>query len=59
MEQVKIFYGIPRECEEKINKWLIEILHKAVIIRVLQSSASSGSSGGMSAILHVTIFYKS
>lgn len=59
MERVKIFEGVTGSGEfgKKVNQWLAENEDKVDVVRVLQSSATSGASGGMSAILHLTIFY--
>jgi hypothetical protein len=58
MEQVKVFDGLPGCCEEEINEWLTENANKVNIIRVLQSSATWGTSDSMSSQLHISIFYK-
>lgn len=60
MEQVKIFAGVSGNgaFEQKVNTWLTENASKVKITRVVQSSATSGASGGMSDILHLTIFYR-
>ena len=60
MEQVKIFEGVTGfgEFEKKVNAWFAENADQMEVIRVLQSSATSGASGGMSAILHLTVFYR-
>ena len=58
MEQVVIIADHPRECQNKINEWLTTNAGKVEITRILQSSATIGASGGMSAILHLTIFYR-
>jgi hypothetical protein len=58
MEQVKIFAGLPSICYEEINSWLAKNADSVDIVRVLQSSATSGTGGGMSAELHISIFYR-
>ncbi len=56
-EYIKVFNGVPENCEEDVSEWLRENAGKIKIIRVLQSSASFGSSGQISSTLHITIFF--